>query len=73
MVIRVFGAAWIIKDTAGVPLEGAVSVQVDGVRSMGGNGIGKMVDSLSLSVDVFVAGNAGSWHAVGVVAVSWKM
>ena len=41
-------------------MEGAVSVQVDGVRSMGGNGIGKMIDSLSLGVDVFVAGNAGS-------------
>ena len=60
MVRLVSWASGIIKDTAGVPLEGAVSVQVDGVRSMGGNGIGKMVDTLSLGVDVFVAGNAGS-------------
>ena len=41
-------------------MEGAVSIQVDGVRSIGGNGIGEMVDALSLGVDVFVAGNAGS-------------
>merc|ERR1712098_670549 len=45
MVRLVSWASGIIKDTAGVPLEGGVGKETDDVRSVGGNGFGKGVDS----------------------------
>ena len=66
MVRLVSWASGIIKDTARVPLEGRVGKKTNDVRSIGGNGFGKGVDSGFVGVDEVVAGNAGFHHAVGV-------
>merc|ERR1712107_698452 len=70
MVRLISWASGIIKDTTGVSLEGRVGKETNDMRSVGGNGFGKGVDSGFVGVDEVVAGNAGFHHAVGVRASS---